>query len=289
MNDSQGSDYCLVVAHRGARLLAPENTIESIAAALKFGIWGVEFDVDLSQDLAPIVIHQETLEPDEIGTKLKLVAALPERAWSLEWSSQRIKSLDAGTWFDAKFDKCRVPTLEQVFALDWGTKFCVMELKDPTYWSSKPDLKWPQKMVAAVHDQVKSLLSHGGKLLVLSFNPLLLSAFAEKFPQVPRNLALWTNSIGQREKVLRQAQELGCHSVSVADFMVEDDKSWCSAIENYGMRPGVYEMSDQSDPLLKLKSIEKRWQALIESGVKLITTDYPVELANFIKKRVPAS
>jgi glycerophosphoryl diester phosphodiesterase len=58
-----------VIGHRGARNEAPENTIESIAAALSLpGISGVEFDVERT-DL-PVVLHQETMVPNDDRTAL---------------------------------------------------------------------------------------------------------------------------------------------------------------------------------------------------------------------------
>jgi glycerophosphoryl diester phosphodiesterase len=49
-------------AHRGASAYAPENTLEAFALAIQQGAEGVEFDVQLSNDGAIVVIHDETLE-----------------------------------------------------------------------------------------------------------------------------------------------------------------------------------------------------------------------------------
>src|SRR5207244_10861016 len=44
-------------AHRGARAVAPENTLEAIARAAELGADMVEIDVHLSTDGEPIVTH----------------------------------------------------------------------------------------------------------------------------------------------------------------------------------------------------------------------------------------
>lgn len=50
-----------VIGHRGAAALAPENTLASFEAAAAAGAGWVEFDVRLSADAMPLVIHDETL------------------------------------------------------------------------------------------------------------------------------------------------------------------------------------------------------------------------------------
>ncbi len=53
----------LVLAHRGDHRVVPENTLAAFHAALALpGCDGLEFDVRLSRDGVPVVIHDETLE-----------------------------------------------------------------------------------------------------------------------------------------------------------------------------------------------------------------------------------
>ena len=90
----------LRLAHRGDWRRAPENTIPALLAALKApGCDGVEFDVRLSADGVPVLLHDETLERvqrrpervddlsertlDDLGvpTLASVLAALPHRAF----------------------------------------------------------------------------------------------------------------------------------------------------------------------------------------------------------------
>ena len=48
--------------HRGGGALAPENTLAGIRLAGRLGFAAVEFDVMLSGDGTPVLIHDETLE-----------------------------------------------------------------------------------------------------------------------------------------------------------------------------------------------------------------------------------
>ena len=52
----------LVIGHRGAPRVAPENTVESLRAALGEGADGVEFDVQRSADGELVVFHDDDLQ-----------------------------------------------------------------------------------------------------------------------------------------------------------------------------------------------------------------------------------
>ncbi len=49
-----------IIAHRGAAFEAPENSLEAFNIAIKAGAHRLELDIQLSSDLVPIVIHDET-------------------------------------------------------------------------------------------------------------------------------------------------------------------------------------------------------------------------------------
>ncbi len=58
------------IAHRGGGALAPENTLAGIRLAARMGYRAVEFDVMLSADGTPVLIHDETLERTTNGSGL---------------------------------------------------------------------------------------------------------------------------------------------------------------------------------------------------------------------------
>lgn len=51
----------LIIGHRGAAAVAPENTLTAFRSAILAGADGIEFDVRLSSDGVPVVIHDDTL------------------------------------------------------------------------------------------------------------------------------------------------------------------------------------------------------------------------------------
>jgi glycerophosphoryl diester phosphodiesterase len=54
--------YPRIIAHRCGGVLAPENSLAGLVVAARLGCHAVEFDVMLSADGVPILMHDETLE-----------------------------------------------------------------------------------------------------------------------------------------------------------------------------------------------------------------------------------
>lgn len=52
----------LIIGHRGASAVAPENSMAAFRAAIEAGADGIEFDVRLSRDGVPVIIHDDTLQ-----------------------------------------------------------------------------------------------------------------------------------------------------------------------------------------------------------------------------------
>ena len=95
--------YPRLIAHRGGGTLAPENTLAAMRAGHQFGYKMVEYDVKLSRDLVPILMHDSTLDRTTDATGPASALTLPE-----------LSRLDAGSWHGNPFKGEPVPTLEQV-------------------------------------------------------------------------------------------------------------------------------------------------------------------------------
>ncbi len=66
----------LLLGHRGARLLAPENTLLAFELAVAAGADGVELDVRLTRDRQVVVFHDATLERMTEGREVRAVREL---------------------------------------------------------------------------------------------------------------------------------------------------------------------------------------------------------------------
>ena len=65
-----GAERALVVAHRGASVEQPENTLEAFEAAIDAGADAVEFDVRLTADGVPVVMHDPDVSRTTSGQGL---------------------------------------------------------------------------------------------------------------------------------------------------------------------------------------------------------------------------
>jgi glycerophosphoryl diester phosphodiesterase len=104
----------LIIGHRGASAVAPENTLSAFARAVRDGADGIELDVRLSRDGVPVVLHDATLP----GARLRkpIVGRV---------TLARLRQIDAGSWFNQKhpdlarleYTRQTIPTLDDVFQL----------------------------------------------------------------------------------------------------------------------------------------------------------------------------
>jgi glycerophosphoryl diester phosphodiesterase len=113
--------------HRGARGLAPENTIESFRTALSIGVTTLELDVGMTKDGVLVVHHDERLNPDITrGADGAFLCKRGPPIYSLtleELKRYDVGRLKPGTAYAASLpeqrphDGARIPTLAEVFEL----------------------------------------------------------------------------------------------------------------------------------------------------------------------------
>jgi len=141
--------------HRGACGHAPENTLLSMQKALDLGCAGFEFDIQLSKDGEPMVIHDDTLERTTNGTGLVASHSYAE-----------LQKLDAG-----KGEK--IPHLNDVFALAQNTCELFIELKSDA--------------AVAVEKVIRAWVAKGWdykNIWVISFNHLQIAEIKKLNPQI---------------------------------------------------------------------------------------------------------
>ena len=78
----------LIIGHRGASAVALENTIAAFEAAIAAGADGIEFDVRLSRDGVPVIIHDDTLSRTH-GVRRRVVDLTAEELRSVGVPSLR--------------------------------------------------------------------------------------------------------------------------------------------------------------------------------------------------------
>ena len=108
-----------VIAHRGGSDLAPENTQAAFQNAIKLGVDMIEIDVEQTIDSVVVVIHDSKVNRTTNGTG---------SVDSLSYSY--IKTLDAGSWFDKKYENEKILTLDETLQLINGEVVLLIEIKN---------------------------------------------------------------------------------------------------------------------------------------------------------------
>jgi glycerophosphoryl diester phosphodiesterase len=97
-----------LIAHRGYALRYPENTLESLEAAIEAGAGYVEFDVQLTQDGVPVLMHDADLW--RTGRIDKSVLDVTLEQLKDVWVNETAR-------FGPKYGEVHVPTLSEAVAV----------------------------------------------------------------------------------------------------------------------------------------------------------------------------
>ncbi|MGQ0676704.1 MAG: glycerophosphodiester phosphodiesterase [Rhodospirillales bacterium] len=178
-----------VIAHRGASLYAPENTLAAFELAADQGAEAIECDAKLTRDGAVILMHDDTLDRTSTG-----------KGAVRRFDLNAIRALDAGAWFDPRFEGQRVPTLEEAMAV-WARRglFPQIEIKPCPGRAAETGAE-------VARATAKLWPGHLPRPLLSSFAMLSLQAAREAAPTLPR--AWLTERLPQDWQ--RRIERLGC-------------------------------------------------------------------------------
>lgn len=117
-----------VIGHRGNRAFAPENTLESFLEAVALGADAIEFDVQVSRDGVPVVMHDATLDRTTDGN-----------GRVAQYSVSELQRLDAGARFTRDAGRsfpwrgrgARISTFDEIIDALPRSLPCIVELKTP--------------------------------------------------------------------------------------------------------------------------------------------------------------
>jgi len=230
-----------VIGHRGAAARAPENTLAGLRTAHALGARWVEFDVMLTADGAPVLIHDETLSRTTNGRGRVAQRTLAE-----------IRALDAGRWHGPAFAGERVPTLEEAVAV-------LVELG----LHANVEIKPARGHAPATGEVVAGTLAQlwppdGPRLLLSSFERQALAAALRTAPAIPRGLLARRLPADWREAMVG----LGCTTLHLDHSEITE--------------PGLEALVGQGVPVL-LYTVNQLARAarLLADGAAAVFTDVP--------------
>lgn len=234
-----------IIAHRGYSAIAPENTLAAFSAAIEKGANSIEFDVQLSSDREFVIIHDTTLERTTNGS-----------GNVTEKTLEQLKQLDAGSWFDPKFARVRIPTLrEGLEAIKDLNKFAYLEVKGSENWTDRDADKFVQILIETGWEE---------RCIVLCFKDKLLEQVRQRSSKIILGY-LVASEAAYAEKLPKAAADGNAMMMSQYNILLKNP-FLVEASRNQGIDVGVWTVDSQQD-----------LQKLANMGVVRIATNSLVE------------
>jgi glycerophosphoryl diester phosphodiesterase len=183
--------------HRGARGLAPENTIEGFRTALSIGVTTLELDIAMTKDGILVVHHDQRLNPDFArrpdGAFLRHQGSAIYSLTLEEVKRYDVGRLKPGTALAARFpeqrpnDGARIPTLAEVFTLlrQNGAEHVRLNIETKSSPRSGADVPQPELFANAVAAAVREA-DLTDRVTVQSFDWRTLLVLRRVAPEIVR-------------------------------------------------------------------------------------------------------
>ncbi len=197
-----------VFAHRCGGALAPENTLAGLRIAAAMGFGAVEFDVMLSADGSPWLIHDETLERTTDGTGR--VCDTPDAV---------LQKLDAGAFQHRAYAGEPLPTFETAAA-------SCLELGLLANVEIKPAAGFEAITGEVVARRILDLWRGAPLPLVSSFSGVALEAARRVAPHLPLGYLWTTPPVDWRSRLdALGGFSLHCAASKLDDSVLEEAKA----------------------------------------------------------------
>ena len=284
------------LGHRGARGLAPENTLPGFARGLAVGVTGFELDCAVTRDGVVVIYHDAVLNPDITrGPDGKWLEATGPAIWTLTYEElQRydVGRIKPGSGYEQRFsgqqpvDGTRIPRLADLFALarkpgNERLRFCLEIKSSPLAPDRTIDpVNFARKVIEVVHENGMS-----GRVSLLSFDWHTLAAAKEIAPEIPLTCLTaeqsWQDNIVSRHRASAWTAPLHVYqfggsiprtvkaagAASWAPYYEELTREKVDEAHELGLQVTTWTANEPAD-----------LRRMIEWGVDGIITDYPDRL-----------
>lgn len=239
----------LVIAHRGASAVEPENTLRAFARSIEMGAQMIELDLHRTRDGHIVVIHDDELRHTTNARGRVSRLTLDE-----------VRQTDAGKGE-------RVPTLQETLELTRGRVQLYLEIKAPAAAAET------LRIVRAFHCQ--------NEVLLASFDLALMRRLGEEVTDMEIGLILGTPSLHPGTRWREALPWLALRQFRYQTLCMQ--VRMCSArlarkIKQQGKKLYVWTANSEAD-----------YARMIERQVDGIVTDTPDRLVAYLEKTRAAS
>ena len=232
-----------VIAHRGAHVGIPENSLPAFQKAIDLGCDFVEIDTRLTKDGQIVSVHNPTIDQYVIGHKGKVS----------DYTLAELKAMSIGEKLGPEWKNTTIPTFEEILQLCHGKIGIYLDLKEPLIQELLPiirkygmerDIIW--YISAGRMEEIKLLQS-----LCKECNPM-------PDPGPEKNIT----------RVCKQVNPL-----VLATDMGNLSESFVKTAHGYGAKVIVDEKTGTPE----------EWEQILKWGTDGIQTDNPEALIRFLK------
>ncbi len=252
----------LVIGHRGARAVVPENTLPSFLRAIECGADAIEMDVAISRDGGVMVTH-------DLIAKRRISRGSAEARTIRRLASDELRRWDCGGAVNPRFPRqcpapgSPMPLLEEVLELGRGRRInFFIELKTDRL---RPRLTPPPREFAQL---VMEVVRRGGfeaRCVLMSFDLRILRELETVAPDISR-ARLYSMRM---RSIVRMAADAGCDTVAPHVSLVTRRRVANAHVKGLKVVPWT-----ANRPAV--------WQRLLRAGVDGIVTDDPGGLWEFL-------
>ncbi|WP_414707930.1 glycerophosphodiester phosphodiesterase [Pusillimonas sp.] len=213
--------YPNIIGHRGAGRLAPENTLAAMRVAARYGIEMVEYDVALSRDGIPILLHDQNIARTSTGSGNADDMTLAELA-----------RFDFGSWHSSEYAGEPIATLYSIAAFTRQNNI-----------RSNIEIK-PQPGREALTGKVVAstaalLWQNAPSPVLSSFSEIALEAAMASAPELPRALLLEGPLNPDWQE---RADTLGCVALHLQQEHI--DRATIKVVRDKGYRIAAWTVND---------------------------------------------
>ena len=251
---------CNVISHRGANMVAPQNTIEAFKKSIEIGCDGFETDVHLTKDGIPVICHNFTIDETSTG-----------KGAIKDMTLEELRAFDFGKYKGAEFEGVKIPTLDEFLELSksMGDDMKVLDIELKSEHFGEAGTEIAEKTIDAVKN-------HGlfDQLLISSFDPALL-VVCKKVDKNCKTGILYSPNSTTGFKISAHpvsfAKEIGADALH--PFHLYVTKGYVKRAHKAGLQVNPWTIND-----------EKRIKKLLDVGVDGIITDNPGLVNQIISK-----
>lgn len=230
------SSQPLIIAHRGSSFIAPENTLSAAKLAWEQNADAVECDIYLTKDKRVMVMHD--------GDTKRTTGQSHKFA---ETNSDVLRTLDAGTLKNARYQGERIPFLEELIATVPQGKKLVIEIK----------------CGQEVFPFLKKIVKSSGKKTQLVFIAFDWETIVKAKSLFPRNACYWLSSSATSvEQKLPEIRKNKLDGINLNNKIINQD------LMTKAQKAGIPVLSWTVDDPAEAKR-------LVQLGVSAITTNRP--------------